>query len=358
MKDTDVKKLLEQITILSHDFGTDRYVCGGGGNTSVKNETILWVKPSGTILKDITPDDFVGIDRHKLSRLYEIVPPDNACGREKLVKDIMTESIVSKTSSRASVEAPLHDSLSARFVVHTHPAIVNGMTCSKKGASACKELFCDALWIDYVDPGYTLCMKVRQEIKLYKQKFNKEPEVIFLKNHGVFVAADSPEEIKEIYGRITETLSNQYQNKGISQEIEISQLPQSSDIKPLLCQLEEMFEGFSFVYSGGFDYANGPISPDHIVYSKSYPFVGKPTQAAVNKFKATYGYLPQVIVWDKVVFGIGQTDRKASLSLELFKDGALVKQLAEAFGGIFYMTDSARTFIENWEVESYRSKQM
>ena len=34
--------------------------------------------------------------------------------------------------------------------------------------------------------------------------------------------------------------------------------------------------------------------------------------------------------------------------------GAQVMQLAEAFGGIDYMSDRAREFIENWEVESYR----
>jgi hypothetical protein len=33
-------------------------------------------------------------------------------------------------------------------------------------------------------------------------------------------------------------------------------------------------------------------------------------------------------------------------------------QLAEAFGGVNYMTDIQREFIENWEVESYRTKQI
>jgi hypothetical protein len=31
-------------------------------------------------------------------------------------------------------------------------------------------------------------------------------------------------------------------------------------------------------------------------------------------------------------------------------------KLSKAFGGIEYMTDRAREFIENWEVESYREK--
>ncbi|MBI9020035.1 MAG: hypothetical protein JEZ10_02105 [Verrucomicrobia bacterium] len=39
------------------------------------------------------------------------------------------------------------------------------------------------------------------------------------------------------------------------------------------------------------------------------------------------------------------------------QDGALVMKLADAFGGVEYMPDGAREYIENWEVESYRQKQ-
>ena len=59
-----------------------------------------------------------------------------------------------------------------------------------------------------------------------------------------------------------------------------------------------------------------------------------------------------------MVFGIGDSETKASLALELAQDGALVTQLTEAFGGIDYLSESSREFIENWEVESYRSKQL
>ena len=38
---------MDVIVELSHEFGGPAYVKGGGGNTSVKNESTLWVKPSG-----------------------------------------------------------------------------------------------------------------------------------------------------------------------------------------------------------------------------------------------------------------------------------------------------------------------
>ena len=64
------------------------------------------------------------------------------------------------------------------------------------------------------------------------------------------------------------------------------------------------------------------------------------------------------MAWDGLVCGVAATDKQAALALELAQDGALVSHLAAAFGGVEYMTEPARLFIENWEVESYRRKQI
>ena len=59
---------LETIVKLSHEFGTVDYVKGGGGNTSVKNENTLWVKPSGTTLAGLEEETFVAMNRGKDQR--------------------------------------------------------------------------------------------------------------------------------------------------------------------------------------------------------------------------------------------------------------------------------------------------
>jgi len=352
--------ILQTITQLSHEFGTESFVRGGGGNTSCKDDQTLWVKPSGTTLAGLTPETFVAIDRKKLSELYRIEPPADSSGREAFVKRIMEQSVLPHSSGRASVEAPLHDSLQARYVVHTHPATVNGMTCSKDGKEIAKILFPDALWLDYIDPGYTLCIQVRKEIQDYKQNNGKEPEIILLKNHGVFVAADTPEDIRGLYADIQSKLNAQYEQAGMSLEMEIAPLPQEKDVetaKQIICNAMQNSD-LCIAASCIFDFAVGPISPDHIVYSKSYPFIGEPTVESVKEFKIKHGYMPQVMAFNDAVFGISENAKGASLALELAQDGALVQKLAQAFGGIDYMTDRAREFIENWEVESYRKKQM
>jgi len=343
---------LDTIVELSHEFGTDDYVRGGGGNTSVKDESTLWVKPSGTTLSGLTGEHFVALDRAKVNALYETATPADVAAREELVKNLMAAAVIN-AAGRPSVEAPLHNLFKARYVVHTHPALVNGMTCAKQGASACAELFPRALWVDYIDPGYTLCMDMRRRLDVYVAEHGTQPAVLMLKNHGVFVAGDSADEIREHYAHVMHTLEQVYDRQGISRELSIADTPPDSEIEEHIQAL--LGHDAEFIAASGlFAYPRGPISPDHLVYARAYPFDGALTADAVAAYKKQYGFPPKVVVAGEHVYGIGTSRKNADLALELAQDGALVQQLAAAFGGIAYMTDRAREFIENWEVESYR----
>ena len=60
----------------------------------------------------------------------------------------------------------------------------------------------EALLVEYTDPGFILFKKVQERIGSYERKLGKAPQIIFLQNHGVFVGADTVNEIKELYDRI------------------------------------------------------------------------------------------------------------------------------------------------------------
>lgn len=352
-------EILETITELSHEFGTLDYVKAGGGNTSCKTPETLWVKPSGTTLAGLAPNTFVAMNRSVLSRLYAAKTPDAPAAREELVKNMMADAVRSETPGRASVEAPLHDSIAARYVVHTHPASVNGLTCSIGGSSATRRLFPDALWIPYVDPGYALCMVVREAIHTYKVSYGAEPALIFLENHGVFVAGNTADEIRITYARVSDVLKKTYAALGIAQNPCVGSLPSEAQLAGWRKILSTALgaEAASVMASGRFEVACGPVSPDHIVYSKAYAFDGVLTVDNLRDFVTVRGYAPRVIVTENAVLGVGTSEKTARLALELALDGATVKQYARAFGGVQYLSDAARGFIENWEVESYRAKQ-
>jgi rhamnose utilization protein RhaD (predicted bifunctional aldolase and dehydrogenase) len=347
---------LKTIVELSHEFGTVDYVKGGGGNTSVKDGKTLWVKPSGTTLGGLAEKTFVAMNRAKINELYAVKTPKESAAREELVKNRMAAA-VENDAGRPSVEAPLHNVFEAKFVVHTHPCAVNGLTCAKNGEQTCKSMFPDALWVEYIDPGYTLCMEVRQRIEAYKAASGKEPALLVLKNHGIFIAADTAQEIRALYARVMNALDAAYKKAGISRALKIADTSEAPDDE---AKIKTLFGAdAAFIASSGlFPVSPGPITPDHLVYAKAFPFTGSLTAEAVAKYKAERGYAPKVVIAGPRVYGIGTSQKNADLALELAQDGALVIQLAEAFGGIEYMTDAAREFIENWEVESYRQKQV
>jgi len=353
-----MNSLLKTIIELSHEFGTPQYVKGGGGNTSAKNADTMWVKPSGTTLAGLTAATMVAMDRAKLGRLYGVPSPSAPAAREALVKDMMAAAVRPDSKGRPSVEAPLHDTFSTRYVVHTHPALVNGMTCARDGEAVCRRLFPDALWMPYVDPGYTLCMEVRKALRARVARDGREPGLLFLENHGVFVAAVSAAGIRETYGRVMKALAAEYRTAGVSTILKAEAAPSAADVAAMRQKLQSSLgrDAAGVAAGGAIPVPSGPISPDHIVYSKSYPLRVTPTANAVAQYRAKYGYAPKVVVASGAVWGVGTTAKNAALALEFAQDGALVEQLAVAFGGIRYLADAARDFIDNWEVESYRQQ--
>jgi rhamnose utilization protein RhaD (predicted bifunctional aldolase and dehydrogenase) len=200
-------------------------------------------------------------------------------------------------------------------------------------------------------------MEVRQRIKAYKAANGTEPALLVLKNHGIFIAADSADEIRALYARVMNALDAAYKKAGIFQTLEIADAPADPET---VAKIKVLFGAdAAFVASSGmFAVAPGPVTPDHLVYAKAFPFTAELTPDTVAAYQAERGYMPKVVIAGDRVYGIGTSQKNAVLALELAQDGALVMQLSEAFGGIDYMTDRQREFIENWEVESYRQKQV
>ena len=293
---------LEKITALSVKYGSDaRFVLAGGGNTSFKDQQSLYVKPSGVSLKAIKPENFVRMDRAKLRKIFTDTLPADVNEREAAAKQILADAVYA--GGRPSVEAPLHELLPFAYVVHLHPAMVNGMTCSEKAAETCAKLFPEALWISYVDPGYALSKKVSDEMAKYQAANGKAASLIFLQNHGVFAGADTPEGIDAIYENVMSTLEKAYAAAGVSTEL-VQQEPCIEAVKQYAPKLRTLLgdgEGEAItakfvVCAGNFEPTCGPLSPDHIVYSKSFPMVSEdPKKADVDAYVAANGFKPLVV---------------------------------------------------------------
>jgi rhamnose utilization protein RhaD (predicted bifunctional aldolase and dehydrogenase) len=151
----------------------------------------------------MTEEGFVALDREKLRGMSTKRYSNDPVVREEQVKADMEACITDVKGKRPSVETSLHELISYKFVVHLHPALVNGILCSRSARKITLQLFDDTiLFVPYTDPGFTLFRKLEEEMKIYRQKFKTDPKIIFLENHGVFVGADTTEEIRQIYSEI------------------------------------------------------------------------------------------------------------------------------------------------------------
>ena len=200
----------EIIAALSRDLGSRKgYVLAGGGNASWKDEKYLYIKPSGVALAVMEADDLVKMDRALLDACMDAGAAADPADREAVVKRYTDFSVLaSKNGRRPSVEAPLHTLFPQKYVMHLHPTLVSALVCGNDGEAICKEMFPAALWMGVVDPGATLAIEAKKAFTAWSAANNGAvPELVFLQNHGVFVASDDPEKIgpmyEDIFAKIT-----------------------------------------------------------------------------------------------------------------------------------------------------------
>lgn len=384
-------KQIEDLIAISRKFGQDsRFVIAGGGNTSYKDENRLWVKASGHALATITEDGFAVLDRALLNEMGEKAYYEDTAIREEQVKNDLSVACITK-DRRPSVETSLHNCMGFAFVVHLHPTLVNGLMCSVNAEAACKEIFPDALYIEYTDPGYTLFKKVYDRIKAYKAEKGKEPQVIFLQNHGIFVGGDTTAEIEGIYSEVLGKL-----------EAKVAALPEGdtavsetvTDVVPAIRQMlsrsgrgfktlkvtknalvDFFIDGCSVTSTGsvtdcpgksGFDKIAKPFTPDIIVYCKSsYIFIEaesdeeilKQAEEKIEAFVSGKGYTPKVLLIKGIgLIAVGDSSRNAQIITDVFTDAMKIAFYAQSFGGEHPMERAWIDFIDNWEVENYRRK--
>ena len=108
----------------------------------------------------------------------------------QILKDAFIEG------KRPSIETFLH-SISGRYTLHTHPIVVNAMTCRKNGMEILADLFPDALIVPYAKPGVELAKAYFKEYRKKATKKNQIFDVVFMQNHGLVVSGSTADEVIE-----------------------------------------------------------------------------------------------------------------------------------------------------------------
>ncbi len=383
---------MDVIVKLSRFYGSDpEFVLAGGGNTSVKLGDRLFVKGSGHSLASITEAGFVELDRAKLQSLLERRLSDDKKIREEQFKEaVMSARLAPEKGQRPSVEALLHHLMPRKFVVHSHCTLVNFFTCTQNGKRITHELLGDqVIWIPEVDPGFVLSQTLQQMLADYKSKTGRDcPRAVLMENHGLVIAGDNPDEIRQNTDWIVAALTKHLNQTPAENPFgPLARLDPAAartlinTIGPALRGLLATGDALKIVtFDDSPDILNiaagaegettattGPLTPDQIVYCRSFPLWFSPPAGAasgqivaqlrdaIKNHESTTGTPPTIVLVKGLgLFAAGDDPAGAQTAKVVYTDAVKIMAGARRLGGVHYLDPVLRKFIEEWEVESYR----
>ncbi len=385
--------LIDELIALARRFGHDpEFSRGGGGNASAKADGVLWIKPSGLPLAELAADTLVPLDMAPLLALLDAGPGTDETGDDPVMRTAMAARLARAGGRRPSVELLFHALFPQRLVLHTHPVVLNAITCNRDGAALAARLFGDrVLWIPYTDPGLPLARAIAAARRAFEQRTGQvAPLVTLLESHGLIVAADTDREIDEASAWLVETVvaamgdrvpaprrtaaadgaGRDPQARALVDEIAPALRAWLStgehlrivafDDTPLAAEFPSTPDGRAFVLGG-------PLTPDQIVYAGSWPLLldvpadlpaaGVPAllRDRLDAHVAEHGGLPIVVVVPRLgIFAAGDTWARADTARHIYLDALRVGAGALVLGGVRHLADRERQFIESWEAEAYR----
>ena len=229
---------------LSAKLGQDPLqVQGPGGNTSIKEGSVMFIKASGTELADAeTKDIFVAVDRDAALLEAQEKAGDGSCKNTVLDKS---------HGLRPSIETTFHAAFDWKVVVHSHSVATLAHAISPEGRKVAKEKLSGLpfVMVPYSKPGLPLTGEILARI-------TPETQVVILQNHGLICAGNTVEEVGSLVADVEERLAL---------------APCNTRATP---PTDEAPDGFVWSDHGWlaqnarvFDYArSGTYYPDHVVF--------------------------------------------------------------------------------------------
>jgi rhamnose utilization protein RhaD (predicted bifunctional aldolase and dehydrogenase) len=171
-------------------------VQAAGGNTSLKQDDLMWIKASGTWLKDaIDKAIFVPLDLHSLGQA--LASDDPRC---ESCTDFVRHDL-NQLGLRPSIETSVHGLMQQAVVLHVHCVNSIAWAIRRDAESVLQSRLLGFNWafIPYSRPGLHLSRAIRERLK-------PNTDVLILGNHGLVVAADTVEAAKSRLDEVVKAL--------------------------------------------------------------------------------------------------------------------------------------------------------
>lgn len=181
--------LTDNFRAFSAKIGADPLcIQGPGGNTSIKDDEVMWIKASGFELADaLSSDIFVAVDR-KAADAEARGAGDGTC--KATVLDPAVEL-------RPSIETTFHAALDWRVAAHTHSVAALSHVISPAGRKVAQRQLKDLnpIFVPYAKPGLPLTDQILKRATPGSRLF-------LLENHGLIVCGSTVAETDDLMQRV------------------------------------------------------------------------------------------------------------------------------------------------------------
>lgn len=377
-------------------------VLWGGGNSSVKVQgkdhagrptRILYIKGSGSDMKTITAQQFTPL------RLDDLLPLMNraAMTDEEMVA-YQAKSTLEPGAPKPSIETLLHAFIPAAHIYHTHADAICTLTDIPRSHDVIREIYGGEIAVvPYCRPGFLLSKRTGEAVRA-----QPAARAVILDKHGLITWGETA---KTAYLDTVKyvTMAERYiESKQPRRSRRPPALPRSavsrrrqvaaaiapvlrgeiSRGKPVVLLYDDRPAVMAFLQRLDPKALTGPFTPDHLLYTKPWPFVLDRAAArdertilaelpkALERYRTRYvEYFtkhktpgvtmgdpnPRIILIPGVgLFTTGKTRRETVIARDLYLHTMEVIQAAEALGGYRPLPPRDLCDFEYWPMENYK----
>ncbi|MBR0751007.1 class II aldolase [Bradyrhizobium jicamae] len=333
-------KILDELRAMSARVGKNiLLVQGAGGNSSLKDGDVLWVKASGTWLADAEHKDI-------------FVPVALSAARAALARGDERVPLApgATTTLRGSIETALHALMPHRVVLHVHSVNTIAWAARTDAGEDFARRLQGLSWhrLGYHHPGLPLAQAVSAAIA------QSPVDVLILGNHGLVVGAETCAEAEALVSEVEERLALPLRTAPPGNEKALAGICENTDYR---LPGDPRCHGIATDRYCRAIATSGSLYPDHVVFlGPGLPILDQDErlQDMIARTKSE-GLPPPVAL---LVHGIGSLIRKdASAGAEpMLSCLALVTSRLPLNAEIVYLSAENEQRLLNWDAERYRQQ--
>ncbi|BAM88871.1 conserved hypothetical protein [Bradyrhizobium oligotrophicum S58] len=312
-------------------------VQGAGGNSSLKQDDVLWVKASGTWLADANETNI-------------FVPVLLPAARETLAGDDERIPLAAPGPLRASIETSLHALLPHRIVLHVHAVNTIAWAVRREARDEFAARLDGLAWrdLDYFHPGLPLARAVSEIVA------RERIDVLILGNHGLVVGAETCDEAEALVHEVERRLALPVRPTPAADEAALRRLCAGTDYRlPQDAGSHGIAtDPFSLMIATG-----GSLYPDHVVFlGPALPTIDGADGLATMLARTASSRLPAPVA--ALAPGLGAIIRSdASPGAEaMLSCLALVTSRLPLDADVIYLSAVHEQALLNWDAERYRQQ--